>query len=134
MTLDISRLENRVAHLERRTDRLDVQHQEYVNWLSRIDARITSLSRELGSKFAELLGAIDSVSKRSKSNSRNYSTDDAEEITAITDYGTLKDKAREQRDMIVHIRSLTRVLKLLLPVVTVLGAAAWELLRFLLSR
>lgn len=132
MTQDLLRLENRIAQVERRTDRLEQRYGEIIDWMLKIDARITSLSRELGSKFAELLGAIDSVSRRSKIISRNYSDEDCEEITGVTDSTELQRKAREQREIIRHTRKLTRVLTMLIPAMSVLGAALWELLRFLL--
>lgn len=128
----ILRLENRVAQVERRTERIELNHRDYVDWLGRIDAKMNSLSRDLGSKTAQLMGAIDSVSRRSKLQS--YSQIDAEEITGINDSEMLKQTARQQRELIKHAYRIRRALIALIPVMGGVGWALAELLRFLLAR
>lgn len=126
------RLENRVSQVERRIDREEKRHDDYVSWAIKFDARLTSLSNLVGTKFAELMGLIDSVSRRTKLRSLpRYSTDDSEEISGMTDMESVKTKAREQREIIRHARKLTRLLTILIPAVAAAGAAVGELLRWL---
>lgn len=127
-----ARLENRVAQVERRVDREEKRHDEYVSWAIKFDARLTSLSNLVGSKFAELMGLIDSVSRRTKTRSLpQYLPDDSDEITGVNDPESLRAKAREQREIIRHARKLTRLLTVLIPAVAAAGAAVGELLRWL---
>ena len=128
-------LEGRVDHTEteisrsnRRIESLEKRHQDYLSGVQKLGTKIVDYQREMGNKFAELMGRIDA---QSRPRFKSYTDDDADEISDCFDSDSLRNKARAQR---AKARRMQRMARGLPPAFAVLAVVIVELIQFLIRK
>lgn len=129
-------LEGRIEHNEietsknnRRLDSIEKRHQDYLIGVQKLGSKIIDYQREMGTKFAELIGRIDVKETRPKL--KSYTDEDADDISGCFDSDSLRNKARAQRSKARKMRRMARGLP---PAAAVLAVTIWELIQFLMKK